>query len=70
MSFQIGDWVQTKSVHRGKILLVSRLSAFAEILGHDELRATPHLLSELTKIESKYESFGNRTNGRDRPSQR
>jgi hypothetical protein len=51
MSLQAGDWVKTKQGYSGKILLVSRLSAFVDIQGHDELRTQPYLLSELTKIE-------------------
>ncbi len=50
-SLQRGDWVRTKDGHEGKILLVSRLTAFVEIEGHDELRTVPFLLSELTKID-------------------
>lgn len=51
MPLQAGDWVRTKLGFSGKILLVSRQSAFIDIEGHDEMRARPYLLSELTKIE-------------------
>ena len=50
-TLQVGDWVRTTSGHEGKILLISRLSAFIEIEGHDEMRTRPFLLSELTKVE-------------------
>jgi hypothetical protein len=50
-TLQVGDWVQTKAGHEGTILLISRLSAFVEIEGHDEMRTRPYLLSELIKVE-------------------
>jgi hypothetical protein len=50
-TLQVGDWVQTKAGHEGSILLISRLSAFVDIEGHDEMRTRPYLLSELTKVE-------------------
>ena len=49
-TLQVGDWVQTKAGHEGTILLISRLSAFVDIEGHDEMRTRPYLLSELTKV--------------------
>lgn len=51
-TLQVGDWVQTKAGHEGTILLISRLSAFVEIEGHDEMLTRPYLLSELIKVES------------------
>jgi hypothetical protein len=51
MPLEAGDWVETKEGHRGTILLISRMSAFVDIQGHDELRTRPYLLSELTKID-------------------
>jgi hypothetical protein len=51
MPLHAGDWVQTRDGYSGKVLLVSRLSAFVDIEGHDELRAKPYLLSELTKLD-------------------
>ena len=51
MPLHAGDWVQTQEGYRGKILLVSRQSAFVDIEGHDEIRARPYLLSELYRIE-------------------
>jgi hypothetical protein len=51
MELKVGDWVRTKDGHGGKILLISRLSAFIDIQGHDEMRTRPYLLSELTRIE-------------------
>jgi hypothetical protein len=50
-TLQVGDWVQTKAGHEGTILLISRLSAFVDIEGHDEMRTRPYLLSELTKVK-------------------
>jgi hypothetical protein len=50
-TLQVGDWVQTKEGCEGTILLISRLSAFVDIEGHDEMRTPPYLLSELTKVE-------------------
>jgi hypothetical protein len=50
-TLQVGDWVQTNAGHEGTILLISRLSAFVDIEGHDEMRTRPYLLSELTKVE-------------------
>ena len=37
MPFKAGEWGETKEGHRGKILLVSRQSAFVDIKGHDEI---------------------------------
>ena len=51
MPLHAGDWVQTREGYSGRILLVSRQSAFVDIEGHDELRARPYLLSDLTKTE-------------------
>ena len=53
---QIGDWVRTSSGHEGKILLISRVSAFVDIEGHDEMRTRPFLLSELTKVDQPTKS--------------
>jgi hypothetical protein len=50
-NLQVGDWVQTNASHEGTILLISRLSAFVEIEGRDEMRTQPYLLSELIKVE-------------------
>jgi len=50
-NFKAGDWVRTKSGYSGKILLASRQAAFIDIEGHDELRASPHLLRELTRVD-------------------
>ena len=43
--------MQTKSGYKGKVLRISRLSAFIDIQGHDEMRAQPFLMSELTKVD-------------------
>jgi hypothetical protein len=55
-TLQAGDWVQTKEGYEGKLLLVSRLSAFVDIEGHDEMRTSPFLLSELAKIDPPLKS--------------
>jgi len=55
-TLQVGDWVQTKAGHEGTMLLISRLSAFVEIEGHDEVRTQPYLLSELIKVEPAVKS--------------
>lgn len=56
VTLKVGDWVRTKEGHEGKILLIARLSAFIEIKGQDDMRTTPHLLSELTKVEPRTDS--------------
>ena len=43
--------MQTKEGHSGKILLVARQTAFVDIEGHDEMRARPYLLSELSRVD-------------------
>jgi hypothetical protein len=53
MRLHVGDQVRTKEGYCGKILLISRQSAFIDIQGNDEMRTRPYLLSELTKIEPK-----------------
>ena len=58
MPLHAGDWVQTPEGYSGKILLVSRQSAFVDIEGHDEMRAKPYLLSELTRIDPPTEGKG------------
>ncbi len=40
-SLKAGDWVRTKDGREGEIILVSRLSAFVKIEGHDEMRSAP-----------------------------
>jgi hypothetical protein len=50
-SLKAGDWVRAKSGQTGKVVLISRLSAFVEV-GHGEtIRTMTFLLSELTKID-------------------
>jgi hypothetical protein len=46
-----GDWVRTPSGETGKIVLVSRLSAFVEMRQGETTRTMTFLLSELTKVE-------------------
>jgi hypothetical protein len=48
---QVGDWVRTPSGHEGKIVLISRLSAFIDYGHKPESGPASCLLSELTKIE-------------------
>jgi hypothetical protein len=55
-TLQVGNWVQTKAGHEGTILLISRLSAFVDIEGHDEMRTRPYLLSELSKVDAPIKS--------------
>ena len=50
-SLEVGDWVCAPSGLRGRILMISSLSAFIEILLSDGNRSMSYLLSELTKIE-------------------
>ena len=51
MSLQIGDWVRTETGLEGKIVLVSRLSAFIEVLEKTGTRTVSYLLSSLKKID-------------------
>jgi hypothetical protein len=50
-TLKVGDWVRTKEGHSGAILLVTGVSAFIEIEGHEKLRGWPFPLSELIKID-------------------
>ena len=50
-SLKTGDWVRTPSGQTGKIVLVSRLSAFVEVPHGETTRTMTFLLSELTKVE-------------------
>jgi hypothetical protein len=68
MPFQAGDWVRTKSGYKGKILLISRMSAFIDIQGHDEMRAQPHLMSELTKVDPPKSGKGSATENNAAPA--
>jgi preprotein translocase subunit YajC len=50
-SLKTGDWVRAKSGQTGKIVLISRLSAFVEVRQGETTRTMTFLLSELTKVE-------------------
>jgi hypothetical protein len=57
MDLQPGDWVSTDTGLKGKIVHISRMSAFVEVDvtfqgGHQIL---PFLISELTKIDAPAE---------------
>jgi len=51
MDLQLGDWVQTDSNLKGRVIHVTRLSAFVEIHFDGGVEVLPFLLSELTKID-------------------
>ncbi len=46
-----GDWVRAQSGQLGKIVLISRLSAFVEVAQDDTKQTMTFLLSELTKVD-------------------
>jgi preprotein translocase subunit YajC len=50
-SLKTGDWVRAQSGQIGKIILISRLSAFVEVSHGDTTRTMTFLLSELTKVD-------------------
>ena len=52
MEFEIGDWVQTDSGQKGKILLISRLSAFVEIGEGTNCQTICCLISQLTRLDT------------------
>jgi preprotein translocase subunit YajC len=45
-----GDWVRAQSGHVGKVILISRLSAFVDVHHADKTHTMTFLLSELNKI--------------------
>jgi hypothetical protein len=49
-SLKTGEWVRAQSGHVGKIVLISRLSAFVEVHDESKTHTMTFLLSELTKI--------------------
>lgn len=51
MQFQDGDWVETDSGLRGRIIHVSRLSAFVELEQAGGNTVVPFLLSEIKRID-------------------
>jgi hypothetical protein len=50
-AFNTGDWVRTTSGQIGKIVLISRLSAFVDVEHGDKAHTMTFLLSELTRID-------------------
>jgi preprotein translocase subunit YajC len=50
-SLKAGDWVHAQSGQTGRIVLISRLSAFVEVNQGETTRTMTFLLSELTKID-------------------
>jgi len=50
-SLNTGDWVRAASGQIGKIVLISRLSAFVDVGNGDKTHTMTFLLSELTKID-------------------
>jgi preprotein translocase subunit YajC len=50
-SLKAGDWVRAQSGHIGKIILISRLSAFVDVHHDDKTHTMTFLLSELTRID-------------------
>jgi len=55
-SLKIGDWVRAPSGQVGKIILISRLSAFVEVSHGETTRTMTFLLSELTKVDPPLKS--------------
>jgi hypothetical protein len=51
MQFQDGDWVESESGLRGRIIHVSRLSAFVELEQVGGNTVVPFLLSEIKRID-------------------
>ena len=50
-ALKTGDWVRAQSGQTGRIVLISRLSAFVEVRQGETTRTMTFLLSELTKID-------------------
>jgi hypothetical protein len=51
MELHPGDWVKTDSNLKGRVIHVSRLSAFVEIRFDGGVETLPFLISELTIID-------------------
>jgi hypothetical protein len=51
MELHPGDWVKTDSDLKGRVIHVSRLSAFVEVHLEGGVETLPFLISELTKID-------------------
>jgi len=54
-SLQTGDWVRAPSGETGKIILISRLSAFVEVPQDEAPRTETYLLSELIRVDPPHE---------------
>ena len=54
-SLQTGDWVRAPSGQTGKIILISRLSAFVEVHQDETPRTETYLLSELIRVDPPHE---------------
>ena len=54
-SLKTGDWVRALSGQTGKIVLISRLSAFVEVRHGETTRTVTFLLSELTRVDPPQE---------------
>jgi preprotein translocase subunit YajC len=50
-SLETGDWVRAVSGQIGKIILISRLTAFVDVRHGETTHTKTFLLSELTKID-------------------
>ena len=50
MELQKGDWVQTEKGEVGRIILISRLSAFVEMTAEGKSTVDSYLASQLAKI--------------------
>ena len=51
MELQKGDWVRTEKGDVGRIIIISRLSAFVEFSTDNGPRVVSYLISQLTKID-------------------
>jgi hypothetical protein len=51
MELQPGDWVRTETGLRGRVIHLSRLTAFVELHLDGGVEILPFLLSELTKTD-------------------
>jgi hypothetical protein len=61
---QVGDWVRTKDGHEGRVLLVSRLTAFLDYGNESKGGPAGCLLSDLIKIEAPSPSSDNSPSAR------
>ena len=54
-SLETGDWVRAPSGQTGKIILISRLSAFVEVRQDETPHTVTFLLSELIRVDPPHE---------------